>query len=123
MPSRTTGERPIEPGSPHAEIAQLAQQIEDGRVRLALPAPAATGCEPSCVQPMSVEPLSDAQCHRGQSDTCSQTCTLSDSICGNAHKICELASQLPGDAWADKKCTEGKSTCEAAHAKCCACTP
>jgi hypothetical protein len=114
---------PMEPGSPHAQIAQLSQQLDDRRQQLGLPVPSVNGCQPSCaVSAMSVEPRGDAQCHPGQSDACSQTCTLADSICDNAQKICELASQLPGDAWAAQKCSDGKSTCEAAHAKCCACT-
>ena len=56
-------------------------------------------------------------------DTCKQSCTLSDSICANAKKICDIAKQLGADPWADQKCSDGNATCSAAHKQCCDCTP
>lgn len=111
---------------PHAEIERLAHEIDSQRLQMALPeATPAPACESCTAQPMS-EPVtvaSDAQCHPGQSTTCHDSCTLSDSICSNAAKICDLASGLPNDGWAAQHCTSAKATCDAAHAKCCACAP
>ena len=122
-----TATQPMAPGSdPRAQIDELSKQIDAQREQMALPAPTVASCEPQCVAtpmavPMSVQ--NDAQCHPGQSDTCRQTCTLSDAICSNSNKICQLAQSLPGDTWAAGKCDAGKATCESAHAKCCSCTP
>ena len=63
-----------------------------------------------------------ATCVRNPSATCSDTCQLSDSICDNAKKICDIANQLPGDDWAAKKCSEGNETCSAAKTQCCECS-
>ena len=56
------------------------------------------------------------------SDTCSESCKLSGSICENAAKICDIAKQLGGtDAYANDKCASGNASCDASHAKCCSC--
>ena len=119
-----TGE--TQPTGPHGEIERLAHEIDTQRLQMALPELApAPACEQCTATPMS-EPVtvaSDAQCHPGQSTTCHDSCTLSDSICGNAAKICDLAAGLPDDGWAAQHCTSAKQTCDAAHAKCCACAP
>jgi len=122
-----TAVQPMAPGGdPRAQIDELSKQIDAERAKLALPEAGVASCAPQCAAtamavPMSVQ--SDAQCHPGQSDTCRQTCTLSDSICDNSQKICQLAQSLPGDTWAAGKCDAGRATCESAHAKCCSCTP
>lgn len=110
----------VMPADSHGEIAQLAAQIDAQRGQLGLP-PAAPACLPSCqVMPMAVAP-SAATCQPAPSDTCRDTCTLSDSICVDAKKICDLAGALPGDTWAAGKCASAKQTCDDAHARCCAC--
>lgn len=110
-------------GDPHAEIERLSAQIDQQRQQMALPMAATPGQAP--VQPMSV-PLSahaDAQCHPAPTQTCTDSCTISDSICDNAKKICDIATELPGDAWASNKCVEGNETCAAAKKRCCDCAP
>jgi hypothetical protein len=115
------------------QIAELAKRIDQDRGTLGLPEP--TPEKPTGAMPMSqdthpsvaptpvgpVEPT-QATCHPA-SDTCTQSCTLSGSICDNAKKICDIASELPGDAWASNKCVEGNQTCSAAKKRCCDCAP
>ncbi|MGE5185064.1 MAG: hypothetical protein ACM31C_23510 [Acidobacteriota bacterium] len=111
-------------GGPRGEIEQLSNQIEAQRAQMALPEPPAApqmATTPNAT-PMGQVPSShDEACHHGTSQTCTDSCDLSDQICGNAQKICDLAQQLQGDAWAAGKCERGKQTCDAAHASCCAC--
>ena len=117
-----------QPNSPKDdEIAELARTIDDQRTTLGLPQP--TPDIHSAAVPMSqdarpsVAPVAPvATCHPA-SDTCSQSCTLSESICTNAKKICDIASELPGDAWASNKCAEGNQTCADAKKRCCDCAP
>jgi hypothetical protein len=115
MPTPTTSTDPR-----HAQIDQLAQQIDQQRAQLGLVEP---GTGPAIAAMTATAWKADPQCHPGQSEICTQSCTLSDSICGNADKICQLASQLAGDSWAEGKCNAAKQTCSAAHDKCCACAP
>ena len=106
----------------HDEIQRLSNEIETQRAQMALPEPSPVA--PMAVQatPMTNPPSShDASCTHGTSQTCTDSCTLSDDICLNAKKICDLAHDLPGDDWAAGKCQRGQETCDAAHAKCCAC--
>ena len=110
-------------GDAHSQIEQLASQIDAQRAQMALPEPPHVATMSAHATPMSNTPNSrtDNQCHPGTSDTCQDSCKLADSICESAQKICNLAQQLPGDAWASGKCESGKSTCDAAHQKCCGC--
>jgi len=113
------------PGDAHAEIEQLSQQIEQQRVQLNLPAPQAAepmSAHTSVQAPVAPPHTQDATCHPAPSQTCSDSCTLSDSICGNADKICKLADGMPGDDWAAGKCSTAKQTCGDAHKRCCDCT-
>jgi hypothetical protein len=89
---------------------------------LAAPPPSATA--PAAPQPFStpVSSKTDTTCHPAATQTCTDSCQLSDTICDNADKICKLAAELVGDTWAAGKCDTAKQTCDAAHAKCCACT-
>ncbi|MDB4959037.1 MAG: hypothetical protein JWO36_6606 [Myxococcales bacterium] len=130
MPRSTQTQRPgqVMPGlDPKSEIAQLDQVLEAERVKMGLPEPANVGrscpdCPLAPAEPFSNPPSSqDPVCRPASNDACRDSCTLSDSICGNAQRICTLAQQLPGDAWAAEKCTSGKAVCEAAHDKCCHC--
>ena len=52
---------------------------------------------------------------------CVDVCTLGDSICDDAARICDLAAQLPGDPWAADKCAGGKASCERSRQRCCDC--
>ncbi len=111
------------PGDPKAEIEEIWNdiEIETKRIGLSVPAQPAIGTSPPA-QPMSTIPRStDASCKHSNSDTCTQSCTLSDSICTNADKICKLAAKLQGDDWAAGKCTQAKQSCDQAHESCCTC--
>jgi len=69
------------------------------------------------VQPYTQDPT----CRPAQTETCKTSCTLSDSICGNADSICRIAVDLPADTWAQNKCAKANKTCEASRKKCCGC--
>jgi hypothetical protein len=101
--------------SPHDEIQALSNEIDGQRTQLGVTnaSPMATPTNPVAAA---------ASCPRPDNDRCSQTCTLSDSICGNAKRICELADQLVGDTWANGKCSDAKQVCADAATRCCECT-
>ena len=109
------------------EIDRLARDIEAQRVEMNLPAQAPCA-DASCARNAhdamaagAAAPVEPATCPRSESTTCKQSCTLADSICGNAKKICEISNQLVGDEWAARKCADGSATCSAARARCCEC--
>lgn len=52
---------------------------------------------------------------------CDDVCSLADAICDNATNICELASGMPGDTWAEDKCNSAKASCREAKERCCSC--
>ncbi len=123
-PSQTPAPPPTMPSSPHDQIQQLSDQIDTDRARMALAEPPPQMPMSATAQPMGEVPSShDAACHHGTSQTCGDSCNLSDSICTSAKKICDLASGLANDKWAAEKCDRGKTTCAAAQAKCCSCQP
>jgi len=114
------------------EIARLDAEIdaELGKRNLPpapLPACAGVGCVGAAdtAQAMGVHPRTpaDAQtCKPAASDTCKDSCTLSDSICTNASKICSLAKRLgDNDAWANEKCAKGTDSCTQSKKRCCDC--
>ncbi len=112
----------------HARIAELDQEIEAELATLELKRPAVP--PNACVQPpCGAEPLAAplrpsaaATCRPGPSERCKTSCKLSDSICENAAKICELATLLGGnDAYANGKCASGKASCDVAGESCCSC--
>lgn len=110
------------PGDPRAEIERLAGEIDAERGRMGLAAPTLPAGAPPQAEPMGSTPVStDPSCKHANTDTCNQSCTLSDSICSNAARICKLATQLAGDEWAAGKCAQAKQTCESAHQTCCSC--
>jgi hypothetical protein len=114
----------MEPGraTPHDQIEQLSNEIEAKRTQMGLPAQAPVAPLTAHTVTMGQVPTSrDASCHPAASQACTDSCNLSDSICSNAGKICDLANQLQGDAWAADKCSRAKATCDAAHAQCCGC--
>jgi hypothetical protein len=113
----------IMPGTPQAEIDQLFGEVEQRRIELQLPEPKAASPD-SPISPLSAPPplSTDATCKPAKTERCSSSCTMSDSICTNAERICKLASELVGDSWAADKCSRSKQTCDAAHTSCCSCT-
>lgn len=110
------------PGDPKAQIDEAwnAIEIESKRIGLTPAAEPAAGTAPPA-QAMSTPLSTDASCTHANNDRCNDSCTLSDSICKNAEKICRLATQLAPDEWAAGKCTQAKQTCESANDTCCAC--
>lgn len=106
MPGTDDGSSPQD-----KQIAALAREIADSRAKLPEPTAAqmSGGANPTCV--------------RNASAVCTQTCQLSDSICANSEKICDIASKLPADDWAATKCKDNKATCTTAATQCCECTP
>ncbi|MFT3693235.1 MAG: hypothetical protein QM831_08840 [Kofleriaceae bacterium] len=105
---------PVSADTPeHQQIQQLADQIDHQRSTLRLPEQHGA--------PMGVEPHVTNVCKRDPSETCVQTCQLSDSICDNTKKICDIAQTLQGDDWAAKKCGDANATCSAATKQCCEC--
>ena len=117
-------------GSPeHAEIAQLDQAITDELTKRGLAVPAESTCGPACdmgaiamdSKPVTQDPRMQS-CKPGTSDTCQDSCTLSDSICKNADRICTIAHQLGDrDAYANDKCVRGSQSCQASKQRCCSC--
>jgi hypothetical protein len=110
------------PGSPHDQIQQLEDQIAISRAELKLEEPTLQEIRLAPAEPMGALPAQqDPKCKPAKNDTCTTSCTLSDSICGNANKICELAKSMPGDNWALNKCAKANTTCEQSRTKCCGC--
>ena len=115
--------------SEHAEIAQLDQAITDELTKRGLAVPAESTCGPACdmtaiamdSKPVTQDPRMQS-CKPGASDTCQDSCTLSDSICNNADRICTIAHQLGDrDAYANDKCVRGSQSCQASKQRCCSC--
>jgi hypothetical protein len=110
------------PESSRAQIEDLEKLIDADRLSLQLDEPAPASLTGAPTQPMSVKPSSqDPTCKPAPTDTCKSSCTLSDSICGNADKICKLAQDMAGDTWALNKCAKANKTCEQSRTKCCGC--
>jgi hypothetical protein len=97
---------------PRAEIERRYADVEKQRDAMQLPEPqissplAPTGANPMTSQPKST----DQTCKPAKNDTCTQSCELSDSICENAQRICDLAAEMKSE-WAYDKCAKAKSTC------------
>lgn len=106
---------------PRSQIERLSAQVEEERTQMGLPEPQLASPAPAA-EPMSTVPLStDESCKPAKTERCDGSCKISDSICGNAARICELAGSMPGDGWAAGKCARAKQTCDAAHERCCSC--
>lgn len=118
------------PGDPRAEIDRLDAQIAAEMERLGQPQPqpAPGACTEDCPpQAMATAARAaqaeDPACKPAASATCTEACTLKQSICANATRICEIAAQLGGsDRYANDKCNRGTASCEAAKQRCCNCT-
>ncbi len=90
------------------------------------PAPPVASCIENCAQQMggaaAAATAQDPSCKPAQTETCNQSCTLKDSICANAGKICSIASDLGGkDQFANETCNRGSASCDAAKKRCCSC--
>lgn len=115
------------PGDRHDEIDALAAQIDDALVKANVPPSSPSACEAahSCTaEPYDVKPrIEDPTCKAPTSDTCTQSCTLSDSVCDNAGKICRIAKELGGaDSYASSKCQSANDSCKRTRETCCSCT-
>jgi hypothetical protein len=107
---------------PRQQIRDLEDQIIAARTELKLEDPGEGPLPGVSAEPMGAQPYSaNPSCRPAASDTCKTSCTLSDSICGNADKICRIAQDLAGDAWATNKCAKANKTCESSRTKCCGC--
>lgn len=76
-------------------------------------------------QARSATPRRRDMCHdRSRADQptrCADVCRLAGSICDNATRICHLADELGGDAWAEERCEAASASCVRADARCCGC--
>jgi hypothetical protein len=112
-------------GGKKAEIEQLDRDIDAklGEMNVARPAavPPASSMDPVAMGARNLTSAQDAQCSPGPSETCTRSCTLADSICTNAARICKLADDLGEDAWARDKCANSSESCRVAHESCCSC--
>jgi hypothetical protein len=130
-PTSTGAESVMMPGPASArdEIDRLDRAIDDELTKMGVrptPPPAcvtAASCAQEAPQPLSIKPAAeDPTCKPAAADACKDSCTLSDSICSNAEKICTIAKQLGGDdAYANEKCQRGTTSCQTAHERCCSC--
>jgi len=106
------------PDELHARITELDRRIAAARDQLGTAAPDASATAAMSELDVAAAALT---CTRSASETCTDVCTLGDSICDDAQSICEISAQLVGDAWAAERCDGGKASCKAASEKCCAC--
>jgi hypothetical protein len=119
-PEPTTGA--MMPDDPRKQIQDMYDKITSDRTVLSLAEPDDEMVQGAPAQPMGALPsTNDPKCRPAPTDTCKTSCTLSDSICSNADKICRLAQDMAGDGWAQNKCAKANKTCEASRTKCCGC--
>jgi len=118
------------PGDRRGEIDALDRAIsaELAKLGLATSEPAACAATDACTPEPFAERydmmprVQDATCKPAASDVCTQSCELSDSVCTNADKICDLAKQMGGaDAYANEKCQRGNESCKRTRERCCGC--
>ncbi len=108
---------PSVPENPHAEIERLDQDIATAMHKDQL-----TVLDVSAQAMESIpKPLTGPQCKPARSDACDTSCDLSNSICKNADRICDLANGMAGDDWAATKCKSARQSCADANQKCCTC--
>jgi hypothetical protein len=129
-PARTDGGASPSPGGMHdnriveadSRIAAAMKQLGLEHAHDAVATCARPPCGPDGAMTLSVKPSADPKCTHGTSQTCTDTCTLADSICENADTICKIAKELGSDPWANGKCAGAETSCEKARAKCCGCS-
>ena len=121
-PAAVPGAEPRAMQSPQREeIERLNREIEDSIAKLAI-GPRVPGTDMNPASANVVTPSADPTCKAGTSETCKDICTLGESICKNAKRICEIATELGNDDWANGKCADGVASCDAARKRCCDCT-
>lgn len=125
----TSGPGPVISGKAHnPEIEQLDREITEKFTEMGLTRPATAMIDPSNPPPVSMSTgknltvAQDPECRAGSNDTCTRSCTLADSICTNATRICKIAEDLGDDAWAKEKCASSTESCKVAHESCCSCS-
>ena len=104
--------------APREEIQALDREIEaqltSMGVRPSPPPPcvASASCAQVIPQALAIKPAAeDPTCKPAPSDSCKDSCTLSDTICKSADRICVLAQQLGGaDAYANETCSRGNES-------------
>jgi hypothetical protein len=102
-PSAQAGAPLMEPRTPEekrARITELSNQISTQQQTNV----------PSAPTPMSAG-----------SQTCTDVCTMSKSICDNAKEICRLSDELQPDDWATGKCNDANQACTDAKKRCTDC--
>lgn len=107
---------------PREHIAQLFEEIGEMRASRGFarePGAGAVRLHDDAPAPQAAD--SESVTARAATPVCESTCKLQANICGNASKICSLASDLAGTEWADwadEKCNSGKVSCKEAKAQC-----
>ena len=120
---------PVAMSSPeHDEIMRLETAIDAELTKRSLPAAAPPSCSgASCLTAASAIPMGSLQrvegpsCKAPVNDNCKDSCTMADSICKNAERICTISKQLDNDAWANEKCVKGSESCTQSNKLCCSC--
>ncbi|HEY5920464.1 MAG TPA: hypothetical protein VIV11_02280 [Kofleriaceae bacterium] len=106
---------------PKDQIIGLEQQISTDLAQLGLAEPMESDWQGAPAEPMAVPTAAqDPTCKPAKTETCTTSCTLSDSICKNSEAICRLAAGM-NDAWARGRCAKANKTCERAKGRCCGC--
>ena len=102
------------------QMQTLVDQLQHQKAQQASVPPSMAACE-AC-DTMARVSGTDPTCQPAKTQRCEDVCKLGGSICDTKDKICELAGQMLGDAWAQGKCDDAKKDCETAHGNCCSCT-
>ena len=101
---------PMQTQQTRNEVLALMGQVRDFRVRAGLP-----GAEPD----MSTSG-DGATCDAATEGTCGDVCKLSEDICDNKDRICEIA-ETETDPWFSQQCGSAKASCHEAQRRCCGC--
>ena len=114
--------------SEHDEITRLEAAIDAELTKRSLPAAAPPSCSgASCLSAAGAIPMGSLKrvegpsCKAPVNDSCKDSCTMADSICSNAERICTISKQLDNDAWANEKCVKGSESCTQSNKRCCSC--
>ncbi len=120
--------QPKPPGDVRSELQARDLAITADMEKLAepRPSPPVAACVENCADQMSraanAATQADPTCKPGAGEACATSCTLKESICKNAGKICSIAADLGGkDQFANETCNRGSASCESAQKRCCSC--
>jgi hypothetical protein len=103
-----------------SKMQTLVGQLEREKAEQANVPQSMAACE-ACDAMARVSGL-DPTCQPAKTQRCEDVCKLDNSICGTKDKICDLAKDMVGDAWAQGKCDDAKKDCETSHSNCCSCS-